>query len=390
MSELPPTAMLLEALPRRLSEIVRLAAARDPDAPALREAGRSWNYGELWAAVEHTRSWLESIGIRAGDRLMLVGENSLAQVALIFAAAAADIWMVNLNARLSASEIAAIYAHCQPRRVLYLPTGSAEALAHGRSAGAEPYTSAYLGELMVGALDVHCLPEPCAESNAEQVAALVYTTGTTGVPKGVMLTHRNLLFVAAVGSTLRALQAQDRVYGVLPISHVYGLSSVMLGTLYVGASLDLVPRFSPQALLDALRHDGITVLQGVPAMYARLLELLDGAALGPHRPRFIYAGGSPLDPTLKQQVEQLFGQPLQNGYGMTESAPTISATWGAESRTDTSVGRVIPGVETQLVAPDGSAVAAGEVGELWVRGPNVMKGYYSAPELTAQALLPDG
>ena len=114
------------------------------------------------------------------------------------------------------------------------------------------------------------------------MAALVYTTGTTGQPKGVMLSHRNLLFVAAVSSRLRGLAPQDRAWGVLPVSHVYGLTSVMLGTLYAGACLHLAPRFTPEAMLAAIRDDGLTIVQGVPAMYARLLEHVgaDAAAAG--------------------------------------------------------------------------------------------------------------
>lgn len=392
--KLPPIPALLAALPARLSGIVRYWAVHTPTAVALREGGRHWCYGELDAAVDSARDWLAELQVRPGDRLMVVGENCLAQVALIFAAAAAGIWMVNLNARLSAREIDLIQQHCGARRVLYLSAISPEARAHALRAGAVPHTQTLLGELMVGALQADGAAQAPAASDEDQVAALIYTTGTTGTPKGVMLSHRNLLFIAAVSSGLRALSQTDRVYGVLPISHVYGLASVMLGTLYAGACLQLVPRYTPQALWHALQHDGITVLQGVPAMYARLLELLanqdNGAGLGVARPRFIYAGGSPLDPTLKQQVEQVFGQPLHNGYGMTESAPTISQTRLDALRSDTSVGHLIPGLEMRLVERDGQAVAAGATGELWVRGPNVMQGYYADPELTARTLLPGG
>jgi acyl-CoA synthetase (AMP-forming)/AMP-acid ligase II len=219
---------------------------------------------------------------------------------------------------------------------------------------------------------------------AEPTAALVYTTGTTGNPKGVMLSHRNLLFVAAVSSRLRGLAPGDLAYGVLPISHVYGLTSVLLGTLYAGACLQLAPRFTPQAMLDAIRTGGLTIVQGVPAMYARLLELCD--ANGIERPlasklRFAYAGGSPLDPMLKQSVETLLGVPLHNGYGLTEAAPTVSQTRLDAPRLDTSVGHAIPGVELRVEGPDG---------RLLVRGPNVMQGYYRDPDGTAAVLGSDG
>jgi acyl-CoA synthetase (AMP-forming)/AMP-acid ligase II len=153
----------------------------------------------------------------------------------------------------------------------------------------------------------------------------------------------------------------------------------------------MVPRYSPQALIDALEHEGITVLQGVPAMYARLLEFARGRwSPAGTRLRFIYAGGSPLDPTLKRDVEQFFGQTLHNGYGLTESSPTITQTRIVAPRRDTSVGQAIPGIEIRIVDRDGADVADGEPGELWVRGPNVMKGYYREPALTAETLREGG
>jgi long-chain acyl-CoA synthetase len=378
------TSALLAALPPRISAIVRMRAATSPAAPALAEAGRMQSYGELAAAVDAHVAMLRELGVRAGDRVMVVGENCMEQVALIFAAADSDAWIVNVNARLSGLEIDNIRAHCTPRGVLYLAASSPDARAHGERAGAGAR-----GALLAGAVDAGCLPEPVDGGNA-QVAALIYTTGTTGHPKGVMLTHRNLLFIAAVSSTLRGLSPADRACGVLPISHVYGLASVMLGTLYAGACLYLAPRFSAPALLRAITDDRLTVLQGVPAMYARLLELPDLAASFATCLRFLYAGGSPLDPVLKAQVEQRFGLPLHNGYGMTESSPTISQTRLDAPRADTSVGPVIPGIAVRIVGVDGIDVAAGEPGELWVRGPNVMKGYYKEPALTAAVINGDG
>ncbi len=377
------TTALLAALPARISAIARQRAAQTPDAPALSEAGRFWTYAQLGAQVDAHIALLRQLGVRGGDRVMVVGENCVAQVALIFAAAELDAWIVNVNARLSSAEIANIRQHSGARRVLYTVATSPEAQQHALNAGAQQH-----GELMAGPLDDTCTPEPVDASN-EQVAALIYTTGTTGHPKGVMLTHRNLLFIAAVSSTLRGLAPQDRAYGVLPISHVYGLASVMLGTLYAGACLYLAPRFSATAMLRAISDDKLTILQGVPAMYARLLELAPSAPLASNL-RFIYAGGSPLDPSLKRQVEQALGLPLHNGYGMTESSPTISQTRLDAPRSDTSVGTVIPGVEVRIVDEAGADVAPGEAGELWVRGPNVMKGYYREEAMTAATMRPQG
>lgn len=361
-------------LPSRIADIVRIQAARAPQAPALAEGGRIWSYAELERETGRYAALLRDLGVRPGDRVMLVAENCMAQVALLFAIASLDAWSVNVNARLSAGELAAIRAHCSPRRVLYTVAASPDALAH---AGADAAQA--LGELMAGPLDPDAVPEP-VRPDGGQVAALVYTTGTTGQPKGVMLTHANLLFVAATSSSLRGLAPSDHASGVLPVSHVYGLSSVMLGTLYAGACLHLMPRFSAEALLGQIRAGLLTIVQGVPAMYARLLALA-GTESVPSRLRFCYAGGAPLDPVLKRAVERMFGLPLHNGYGLTESGPTVSQTRLDAPRDDSSVGHPIPGVEVRIVEP---------AGELWVRGPNVMAGYYRDPAHTAAALRPGG
>ncbi|WP_020651779.1 class I adenylate-forming enzyme family protein [Massilia niastensis] len=368
----------------RISDIVRLGAARAPDAPALVEDGRSWTYAQLLAQVDAYAQLLPELGVRPGDRVMLVAENCVAQVALLFAIARLDAWSVNVNARLSAGELAAIRAHSGARRVLYLP-GSPDAALHAEREGALP-----CGALLAGPLDAGCVPEP-VRADGGQVAALVYTTGTTGQPKGVMLTHANLLFVAATSSALRGLTPGDHAYGGLPVSHVYGLTSVLLGTLYAGACLHLAPRFSAEALLEAIRDGSLTIVQGVPAMYARLLALAGAAkAPLPSRLRFCYAGGSPLDPVLKRDAERLLGMPLHNGYGLTESSPTVSQTRLDAPRTDTSVGLPIPGVAVRIVDREGRDAAPGEPGELWVRGPNVMKGYYRDPQQSAAVLRPGG
>lgn len=373
---------LLTALPARIDAIVRRHARTAPDAPALREDGRTLGYRELENGIDACAAWLRDLGVQAGERVMLVSENCVAQVAALFAIASLDACFVNVNARLTAPELATIRSHCGARVVLYTAAVSADAAAHAASAGAGAHAHGGL---------VACVHADSAEPvpAAGTPAALVYTTGTTGNPKGVMLSHRNLLFVAAVSSRLRGLAPGDLAYGVLPVSHVYGLSSVLLGTLYAGACLLLAPRFTPQAMLEAIRGGELTIVQGVPAMYARLLELCAAEGGGPQgspaplasRLRFAYAGGSPLDPTLKRDVERLLGVPLHNGYGLTEAAPTVSQTRLNAPRADTSVGHAIPGVELRVDGTDG---------KLFVRGPNVMLGYYRDPAGTAAVLDADG
>ena len=389
---LADTAALLLALPQRISDIPRLAAARAPADCALREVDRTWSFAELERATADMAGRLTASGVRPGDRVLVIGENCALLVALLFAIARIDAWAVLVNARLSAREIDAIRDHCTPRRCVFLTHVSPEAREHAQRCGADELLSINgMVDAQLGPLTI-CIAEPVTDDAAAQVAALLYTTGTTGEPKGVMLTHRNLLFIARVSSALRKLGPGDRVYGVLPISHVYGLASVCLGSLFAGACLQLEARYSPAGMVRALDQFGLTVVQGVPAMYAKLLDHLQasGAALVTPRLRFLYAGGSPLEPALKAAVEHRFGLTLHNGYGLTEASPTVTQTRLYAPRGDCSVGPPLPGVAIRIVDAQGHDVVAGAPGELRVRGPNVMRGYYRDAALTALAVSADG
>ena len=384
---------LLAALPARIAEIPALAAARDPQHVALIEDARRLTNAQLLQAVEAAAALLREWGVRGGDRVMIVAENSIVQIVLLFATARLDAWALVSNARLSATELDAIRAHAQPRVVAYAVESSADAQQHAQrhQAQAAPSITPEIGAWSYS-VDQTVKAEPVEADSHRQCAALIYTTGTTGAPKGVMLSHRNLLFIAAVSSRLRKVGPDDVVYAVLPISHVYGFASVCLGSLHAGATVRLVPRFAPEAVRRALADERVSIFQGVPAMHAKLLEHLQTHGhpwSAPHL-RFAYSGGSPLDAALKAQVESVYGLTLHNGYGMTESSPTISHTMLDAPRSDCSVGEVIPGVEIRFVGLDGVEAAAGEVGELWVRGPNVMLGYYHSPEQTRAAVTADG
>jgi acyl-CoA synthetase (AMP-forming)/AMP-acid ligase II len=383
----------LADLPERTSDVVKPWVECSPDRPALVEANCAWTYKQLNSAVAETQAWLLDSGVRPGDRVMIVCENCRALVAVELALAGLDAWPVLVNARLSAREVDDIRDHCGARRVIYTTSVSPHATGHANRHGAVIGEASNLGTIGIGPLNEKVEPEPVDPVSANRVAALIYTSGTTGHPKGVMLTHRNLLYVAAVSARIRTLAPEDRLYAILPISHAVGHSVVLLGTLLSGATLYLSPRFDPAAALKALERDMLTVVLGTPAMFALLVEyakLKELESLNFPKLRIISSCGAMLQPALKSKVERLFGLVLHNGYGVTECSPTIALTRVEEPRSDTSVGRVFPGVKVRLVGSDCQPVAEGEVGELWVTGPTVMKGYYRAPRETAAAIDPEG
>jgi long-chain acyl-CoA synthetase len=370
-------------------------AEHSSDRMALVETSGTWTYRQLDSAISETQAWLLKCGVRPGDRVMIVGENCREFVAILLASAGLDAWPVLVNARLSAREIDEIRDHCGARRVLYTASVSPHATDHAKRHGADVMEVGGLGSVGVGVLNESVEPERINEHTdvADRVAALIYTSGTTGLPKGVMLSHRNLLFLAAGSAKIRSLTPDDRLYGILPMSHAVGLSVVLLGSLLSGAALYLSPRFDPMTARVALEKERITVLVGTPAIftqftqYARMrgLTSLKLPAL-----RIIASSGAQLHASNKSAVETIFGMPLHNGYGVTECSPTIAQTRVESPRSDTSIGPPFPGVEIKLVGPDRKPVAEGEPGELWVRGPNIMKGYYRAPEETAAAIDPEG
>jgi long-chain acyl-CoA synthetase len=385
-------AGVLSGLPNRIHEVIDRHVKETPDRPALIEDGGALSYRELDTAVRATADALASLAVRAGDRVMIVSENCIALACLLLAASRLDAWAIVVNPRLSPRELDQIRDHSGARRVLFTAGVSREAAAHASRSDASVQNVGPLQQIGVAALDDATAPETVEVDAAKQVAVLIYTSGTTGTPKGVMLTHRNLLFSAKTTAWFRRMDANDKVYLVLPISHIVGISLLIM-TLMTGAKVRLTSKYDPAALAKAMAEEGVTILNGVPATYQRLLEYkrltglpkLDRGAL-----RLIAVAGAPLDLDLKSRVEAELGLPLLNGYGITECSPGISGVRFDAPRADSAVGRLLPGIETRIIGRDGNAAAEGEVGELHVRGPNVMRGYYRAPDLTARAINADG
>ena len=359
---------------QRIDGLLAAQAAARPDALALTAPDMCW--AQMDAHVSHATDVLRQAGAGPGDRVLIVAENGPVAAIFIHAASRVGAVAVPVNARMTATELTRIVDHATPCAIVFTSDCSEEAAAHAALLGGLSQRAGFGTFHLLGSGSD---PDP----DTRDVAVILYTTGTTGAPKGVMLTHANLIFAGRASARLRGMTPGDIVYGVLPLTHVFGLASVLIGCAVSGATLWLAPRFAPAGLHAALTA-GVTILPGVPQMHALLMahvtqagvDRLTGAAL-----RYVSSGAAPLDPAWKARAEAFYGLPLQNGYGMTETTAGVSATRNAIGDPDTSVGPPLPGVAVRIDSPNGAGV-----GEVQTRGPHVMRGYFRAPDLMAQAL----
>lgn len=377
---------ILSKLPKRLSHSILQWAETTPTAAAVAGNHGVLTFAGLREAVSESVVFLTGLGVRPGDRVMVVAENGVALMCLFLALSEMDAICAVINARLSARELDLIKADCDPRIVLFTSDDSPDAEAHATRLGGSVARLSFAN--VASACLAESEPEVTYDDPADQVLAMIYTTGTTGTPKGVMLTHQNLSYIAFISGQLRGIKPGDGVYGVLPMSHVFGLSAVSSAVLFGGGCIHLASRFDAEKAIQAIIENELVGFLGVPTMFALMLEKLNAIPdWQPGKLRFMYSGGAPLDPDLKARVQEKFGMPLHNGYGLTETGPTISQTRLYLPLDNCSVGYPLPGEEVKVVGTGGVSLPANEIGELWVKGPNVMKGYFRKPEQTAEVLI---
>jgi long-chain acyl-CoA synthetase len=234
------------------------------------------------------------------------------------------------------------------------------------------------------------LPAPAVpRTTADDLAVLLYTSGTTAEPKGVELTHGNLHSDATDAIATLNIPTGQRMLNILPPFHVFGLTGTVLVPVYLRSSVVAIPRFSPLSVLRTVRDAGVTVMMAIPSMYAALLKLKSGGREDFASVQLAISGGEPLPDRVRDDFEARFGVLLHQGYGLTETSPVVSVC-GLDSYRAGSVGRPIRGVEVRVVGDEGREVPTGADGELWIRGPVVMKGYYGKPEATAAVLDEEG
>jgi len=346
-------------------------------------------FDQLGTWVDALEAELRGDGVRPGDRVLAVAENCPEHIALILACSRIGAWSCGINARMAAGEVDA-FAAMADARVRYYTTGvSPAARTHGQRHAA---AASVLGGLARSTIKADAEAE--SGELGQAVVALIFTSGTSGMPKAVMVPHEALTHFARVSARSRDLGPQDRCYACVPMTHIFGLGTVLASSLYAGASLVMRPAFEPQQVLRDLRSHGVTQLQGPPTMFSRLLDQLQQAgATRVEAPalRYLYAGAAPLDLPLKLRVESVFHQPLHHGYGLSEYAGSAAVTRLGEWRKDTSSGYVVEGAQLRIVDPStGRDVPVGARGEIWIRGVGLMPGYFRDPAASASAIRAGG
>ncbi len=363
-----------------------------PDQVAIENSNQTLTYGEIARDVDRLATHLAQQGLRPRDRLFIVGENAVGTVLLVFAANRVGASISVVNARMKTSEIKVLRDFADPRLTAFVAQGSDVTGDHARALGASVIDLETLGgEIWLGSVNDASEQNEDRGATKDQIALIMFTSGTTGTPKGVMLTNATMLAQAQSQNRARSLGPDDRLYVVAPMSHQIGLSGSVISSTCAGCRMILPLRHDPDYLARKLAAGDVTIVVGVPQLYNGLLAYAasKGITFEKSRLRLAGSGGAPLDPALKERVRDVLGVTLANGYGATEFVPVCRVPPGADVASNV-VGKLEPGVECRIVDDDGTDLPDGTSGEIWVRGPFMMVGYFRNPDATAEVMRPGG
>ena len=359
-----------------------------PDRPAINEGDSVTSYGRLNLAANRVATALIKLKVQPGDNIGLYAPNSGDWIAFYFGALKAGAVPVTLSSQLSNDELALLLNHSRPR-MIFTTTDKISRLEVFRGSGG-------LEKIICpgGDLDIKQLKQSgsatftALDRDREDVAAILYTGGTTGTPKGVMLSHENInTAIQNVVFNERSTH-EDRALCFLPFNHVFGQMHIMNATILSGGCLEMLPAFDIEPVLELLAAGRVTKLFAVPTIYTRLLGL-DHLKQKLGKVRYCFSAAASMAAETVRQWQEQTGLAIYEGYGMTEAAPVV--TYNHYYRHEIgSVGTAAPGVEIQIRDQDGHALEQGMEGEICVRGRNIMRGYLNNPEGTRAAFWEDG
>ncbi len=386
--------LAVDPLNTTFAELLLAATAHRPGGVVVGLGETRLTYGQLAGAVGALEAGLQEMGVRAGDRLGILFPSTSQFFIAFFAAQVCGAETVMCNTLHSASEMAYVLNDSGAQWLVALNVFE-ETLSQ-----VLPQCPGLRGVVVAGetALEGVGSFEQMIQANlgrepipkrrsAEEVAVLMYTSGTTGRSKGAMLSHRNIIFDAAAASQVLDLTLDDSMIGCLPLFHAYGFTVNLVLAVLNCLPVRLLPRFAGASALELMETERVTVLAAVPAMYQMMLRTRRTPDYDLSALRIAVSGGAPMPVEVMAAFEERFGVYTMEGYGPTEAAPIVSVNRLHGQRKVGSVGLPLPGVEVRVVDDDGTVLGTGEVGELAVRGPNVMLGYWKAPEATAETVV---
>jgi long-chain acyl-CoA synthetase len=371
---------------RSFPEHFREVAAKHPDRPAVADLHQPLSFAELDALSDRIASGLLARGIQSGDHIGLYGINSAIFVAIYIGIQKAGATVVPINLLYSPEEVAYVLHDSEVKALFYFDLFAPVVFAI-RS------TLPTIGNFISVEKDLPALISVPVSNfefqiSCDDIAVIIYTSGTTGKPKGAMLTHRNIVSDALCATkALKPRIREERFFVVLPMFHAFAAMAGIVIPLLNECSLVPVPKFDPAHTADLIEKTGATIFLGVPSMFNLLLRLPEKHTAQLQKLRFCASGGAAMPQEIMQQFEKRFGVLIYEGDGPTECSPVTCVNPIEGLRKPQSVGPAIPGVEMKIMNETGDELPHGTIGEICVRGPNVMKGYWKQPEETAKSFF---
>jgi long-chain acyl-CoA synthetase len=370
---------------RNLASVLTDTAAAHPNNVAVKLDDTELSYKLLDGASAHVAGLLREKGVGPGDRVGIMLPNVPYFPIVYYGILRLGAVVVPMNVLLKGREVE-FYLKDPEAKVVFAWHDFAEAAETGAEAAGTEVVLVKPGEFenVVGAAEP---VTEVAERSGDDTAVILYTSGTTGTPKGAELTHDNLLSnVEATLETLIQVEDDDVVLGALPLFHSFGQTCGLNTCMKAGGTLTLLPRFDPDKALEIIERDRVTVFEGVPTMYVAMLHSEKAGSADTSCLRLCVSGGSAMPGEVLRAFEEKFGCKILEGYGLSETSPVASFNHPDKERKVGSIGTPIAGVEMRVVDEDGGDVDQRGVGEIAIRGHNVMKGYWNRPDATAEAI----